>query len=158
MKTLINIDTSLITDYSLWENANKNNWNIASYLNQFYDVNTALAFSKFFFPDFLEKEGCIILSFRYDENSFKEWYKEFDGNIPSIERYCNIYDVADYFHINASINETDDLYQKVIDELASVIKKSWEINCKILFPDRKMIVEILREYDVTRITLYSGSN
>lgn len=151
MKTLIDINKDLLDDYSLWENANKDNWSIAAYINQFYDINTALAFTKFFFPDFIEKEGCVILSFRYDEKVFKQWHEEFKGDISHVEKYCNLYDVADFFHINSSKSVSDE----VVEELAKALKKSWEINCKLLFPNRDMMVDVFKEYEVTRITLYS---
>jgi hypothetical protein len=155
MKTLIDIDKTILNDYLLWENGNKNNWDITSYLNEFYDINAALAFSKLFFPDFIEKKDCIILGFRYDEKIFKQWYDNFNGDISSVERYCNLYDVADYFHINSPQYASDELYQKAIDELAKALKASWEANCKLLFPDKKVVAEVFSEYDVTRITLYT---
>ena len=48
--TLINIEFELLLEFKKWEMANPNNWTIGSYLNNFYDINTALAFSKLYFP------------------------------------------------------------------------------------------------------------
>lgn len=61
----------------------------------------------------------------------------------------------DYFSLNRNPDEQLDFYNKQVDEFGSVLKKSWEINCQLLFPDRKMAVEVYDEYDSTRITLYS---
>jgi hypothetical protein len=155
MKSLINFDKNILKEYALWENTNKENWNITSYLNQFYDVNAALAFSKLYFPDFIEERGCIILGFRYNQDVFNQWYEEFKGEAASVERYCNLYEVADYFHINASEYGSEEIYKKSIEIFSNVLKTSWEVNCKILFPKRQIKVEELEEYGVKRITLYT---
>lgn len=155
MRTLIELDKTVLLNYNLWQMKNESNWNITSYLNQFYDVNAALAFSKLFFPDFIEKENCVILSFRYDEKIFQQWYEEFDGHVSSVEKYCNLYDVSDYFHINISNYDTDELYERAINELAKALKKSWEANCSLLFPNRSFLANVYEEFGVTKITLHT---
>lgn len=153
-KSLLDIDLNVLKDYSSFEALNKDNWDITSYLNLNYDMNAAIAFSKLYFPDFIEKEGCIILSHRYDEQTFKEWYLHFNGDKKAIESICNSYEIMDYFVNNRSKEEPLNIYNKALDEFAKALKKSWEINCKLLFPNNNIIVEIYDEYDTTRITLY----
>jgi len=154
MATLIDVKLNVLNEYSEWENANKGNWTICSYLNQFYDTNAALAFTKFFFPTFIEKKGCIIIDFRYDETIFNQWYDKFNGDISLVEKFCNLYDVADYFHINQVSTEQQELQ---IEELTKVLIKAWKVNCNLLFPDREMIVERFTEYGETYIVVYSKS-
>ena len=84
-----------------------------------------------------------------------DWHKHFNGNTSEIERICNRYEVMDYFHLNRPIDESPELYNMLIDEFAKVLKKSWEINCKLLFPNKKFVVDVFDEYDSTRITLYT---
>jgi len=155
MKTLINFDKNLLREYSLWEKANENNWEITSYLNQFYDINAALAFTKLYFPDFIEERGCIILGFRYDEKTFNQWYEEFKGEIAPTETYCNLYDVADYFHINVAGYESEESYLEALEAFGNALKTSWELNCKVLFPEREMEVELVGDYGAKRITLHT---
>jgi len=151
MRSIVKLNTRLLFQYSDWEESNKGKWTIASYLNEFYDLNAALAFSKLFFPDFVEIDGCVILGFRYDPNIFKQWKEEFGEDLSSIERYCNMYDVQDYFHIN---HRNDEIEVSQIDELAMVLKASWEANCKLLYPSCSYKVDIFEEYGVKRITLF----
>lgn len=153
-KSLLDINLNLLKEYKEWADSNKNNWEITSYLNLKYDMNAAIAFSKLYFPDFIEKEGCIILGFRYDEEIFKEWYKHFNGDVSEVERICNRYELMDFFEINRNPDEKLDFYNLQIDEFANILKRSWEINCQLLFPDRKIVVDVYDEYDSTRITLY----
>jgi hypothetical protein len=154
MKTLLNTNKKILTEYIAWENANKGNWNILSYLNQFYDLNAAIAFSKLFFPDFIERDGCIILEIRYDEKIFNDWYKKFNGNCSKIEHQCNLYEVGDFFHINQSFS-SEEIYDESVRELSKILKKSWEINCQLLFTNKKIIVDVFDQYNRTYITLFS---
>lgn len=154
-KNLLDINPDILPEYRNIANLNPNGWDIGEYLNLKYDINAAIAFSKLYFPDFIEKEGCVILGFRYDEVSFKKWFEHFEGNVPEIERRCNSYEIMDYFGLNRNLEESLDLFNDKINEFANVLKRSWEINCQLLFPDRRIIVQVYDEYDTTRITLYS---
>jgi len=157
IKKLISITENLLPEFSELKTLNPETWDISEYLNLKYDINAAIAFSKFFFPDFIVKDGCIILGFRYSDESFKKWYKHYSGNISEIERTCNKYELKDFYNNNRNSNESLDLYNKKIDELGNVLKKSWEINCQLLFPEKKIVVDVFDEYDTTRITLYTIS-
>lgn len=154
-KKLFDINLNLLKEYNDIKKLNPDNWDIASYLNLKYDMNAAIAFSKLYFPDFIEKDGCIILGFLYDKITFNEWYERFNGDTTAIESMCNSYDVMDYFGLNRSQDESPDLFNQIIDEFAKILKKSWEANCKLLFPERKMIVEVYDQYNTTRITLFT---
>jgi hypothetical protein len=111
-----------------------------------------------YFPDFIERDGCVLSGFTYNEETFQYWYEAFKGDIPAIERKCNLYEVADYFQLNRPLNESPDFYNLAIDELGKVLKRSWEINCKILYPDKSIVVEVFDDYGTTRITLHSYGN
>lgn len=155
--SLLDVDTSILKEYQDLEALNPDKWNIGEYLNLKFDLNAAIAFSKLYFPDFVEREGCILLGFTYNEETFKQWYEIFNGDIPAIESKCNLYEIADYFLLNRPVDDSLNSYNQAIDEFSKLLKTSWEINCKILFPDRGIIVEVFDEYDTTRITLHSSS-
>ncbi len=155
IKSLLNISENLLPEFDEIKNLNPENWDIGEYLNLKYDINAAIAFSKLFYPNFIVKDGCIIIGFRYNEESFKKWYKHYNGNIREIERMCNKYELMDYFSINRKTDEALDSYNMKIDELGKVLKKSWEINCLLLFPEKKINVEVFDEFNTTRLTLYS---
>lgn len=147
MKTILNIPTNLLREYSDFEKVN-NNWNILSYLNYNYDINAALSFSKLFFPDFIESKGCVVLSFLYNVENFNEWFEEFNGNVSEVEKMCNLYELKDFFHINSENNED------ALQEFGKVIQKVWEINLSILFPQKKFCINVFEEYSSLFITLY----
>jgi hypothetical protein len=155
MKTLINVDSSVLIDYDEYKSVNKD-WNITSYLNTFYDLNTAIAFSKFYFPDFIEVSGCIILACRYNEEIFMNWFKELKGDIVLIEKMCNLYELKDFFHINTS-KYSEEEYDKSLNIFGVILKKSWEINLKSLYPNKTFHVQLFEEENSKFITIYSSS-
>jgi len=124
MKTLIDINTDLLRDYKEIKVLNPETWDIGEYLNLKYDMNAALAFSKLYFPDFIEKEGCIILGHRFNEEIFEQWQDHFKGDKRAIESMCNSYEVIDYFHNNKATTESLDLNNQVVDEFAKTLKKA----------------------------------
>ena len=154
MKTLLDINKNILIDYQDFDNVNEN-WNIGSYLNTFYDINSAIAFAKLYFPDFIEEKNCVILSLRYDKGIFEQWHKESKGNVSEIEKMCNLYELKDFFHINPIEFNSEEEYQKVIDVLGEVLKKSWDINLKLLYPNNQFKVVIFEEYESKFITFYS---
>lgn len=153
--SLLNIDLNTLIEYKELETLNKKNWEISEYLNLKFDLNTALAFSKLYFPDFIEIEGCAILGFRFDEEVFYKWKEKYLNDNSEIERACNSYEVRDYFQNNNGIFLTVEDYDKSIIEFAKALKISWEINLKNLFPLKKYVVEVFEEDGITQITLFS---
>lgn len=154
-KSLLKVNVNLLEEYNDFEKANPGNWDIASYLNVKYDMNAAIAFSKLFFPNFVLIEDCVILEFRYDEAIFRQWVEKFDRDVTNIEYICNSYDIMDFFLNNVSTDESNEIYNQRIDEFANILKTTWEINCKALFPERKMTVKVFDEYNTTRITIFT---
>ena len=148
MKTNLKIDLSILDEYDDYAKANSDNWNIQSYLNMKYDINAAIAFSKFFFPDFVEREKCIILESRYNEGIFDEWYNEFNGDIEEVEKASNFYDIKDFFNING----VGDVNQ--LEVLGIILKSILEINLKNLFPDKKFEIYLIENYGETSITFH----
>ena len=158
-KNIFKLNISLLSDYDEFLNANPDNWNIVSYLNLKYDTNAALAFSKFFFPDFVEKKGCVILDFLFDKNIFKDWFNSYKGDISRVEYMCNMYELKDYFHINDN-SDDDTVYWERLFALGRVMQRAWQINLKLLYPDRKFKVVLVddREMDMYYITFFSISS
>lgn len=152
MHTIIPADLNLLDDYADFHEINQN-WSILSYLNMKYDINSAIAFSKLFFPDFVVKDNCVILSFLFNSEIFEDWYSQMNGDISSIEKMCNLYEINDLFHINPT-----GANRNSIIELSRILKNAWELNLLNLFPERQMRVIIFDQYNSTFITLYTVSD
>lgn len=146
--SIINFSANVLKDYSDFEKVN-DNWNMLSYLNYNFDQNTAIAFSKLYFPDFIEYEDCVILSFLFNIENFNEWFEEFSGERRNIEKMCNLYEVKDFFHINSSEMDEDSL--KLFADILSTV---WSINLSKLYPQKKFKIDVFKEYESLYITFY----
>jgi hypothetical protein len=153
-KSLMAINTNVLIDYKQASTLNPDNWDISEYINWKYDMNAALAFSKLFFPDFIEKDGCIILSFRYNEETFETWKQHFNNDITAIETACNMYQISDYFS-NNDVYESDEHFYEAIKAFSHALKTAWQLNCKVLFPQRNIIVDVYGDREETKITLFT---
>ncbi len=151
--SIFELDKTLLQEYGAFEKVNLDNWNILSYLNMKYDLNSALAFSKLYFPDFVEINGCLILEFRFNPLVFEQWFTKYEGDVLKTEFMCNYYDLADFFHINSGDESNFELGRKDW-ELAKILQASWKITCKAVFPDKDIKVEIVEREGTPSITLY----
>ncbi len=147
MKTNVELNLDILNEYTDFEKVNSN-WNILSYLNYKYDTNCAVAFSKFFFPDFIEFKGGIFIGFLFNEKNVSQWFDEFGNDISSVEKMANLYEIKDFFHINDNENP------EIIEEFAKVLIRVWSLNLKELFPKINFQVKVFEEYDSSFITFY----
>ncbi len=148
-KSIIRVDTNLFSEFKDFETVN-DDWSIEKHLNFNYNIDDAILFSRLYFPEFIEHKKCIILKERYDKEIFEQWFDEFDGDISKIERMSNLYEVKDLFHIN-----NDNISESKINHLSLLLKKIWQINLDLLFPNRQIKVNVFKEDDDIFITLYS---
>jgi len=147
--SIIDIRTKLLPDYEDFQRVN-DDWSVEKHLNLNYDIDAAIAFSKLYFPTFITYKGCIILESRFDIMVFNDWFNEFKGDIGQVERMCNLYEVKDIFHINDS-----NITEEKIEELGNILKKSWELNTNMLYPNRDIEVFLFLEDDNLYITINS---
>jgi hypothetical protein len=147
--SIINFSENILKEYSDFEKVN-DNWNILSYLNYNFDTNAAIAFSKLYFPDFVEYEDCIILSVLFNLETFNEWFEELNGNIKEVEKMCNLYEVKDFFHINRG----DEIDEETLKIFANLLSTAWAISLNKLYPSKRFKIDTFEEYDSLYITIY----
>ncbi len=150
--SLIELDKDLLPDYNDFERAN-NDWNVEKHLNLNYDINAAIAFSKLYFPTFIEYKNCIILESRFNETIFNDWFVKFEGDLIKIEQHCNLYETKDFFHIN----DSDQSIEKN-KQLGELLKISWELSLKSLFPNRNSKVYLFEQDGNSYITISTLKN
>lgn len=140
----------IMEEFIKWKEINKSfYW--SQYVNYKYDVEAALAFAKFFAPNLIEMEGCLILEDRYDEEIYKQW-KNRNESKEIIEKMMNLYEVKDYFHINTGIYT----YEQ-IEALGNILKYYWGMKFKNDFPNRNIKVDVFEEeYQELYITIYES--
>lgn len=141
----------LIPEYVENKRINKNNFDWWSYVNLKTDLQTALGIAKFFYPEIIEIENCIILKTQFSNSRYEEWKEDCKGNKRDIEKMMNLYEVKDFFHINT---KDDGKFYEEIEALADVLKLFWSMSFKNRYPKKNIKVVTFKEYDSLFITVY----
>ncbi|GLX68013.1 hypothetical protein [Paenibacillus glycanilyticus] len=136
----------LIKEFSEFKEINPTNFTWWSFVNLKSDLQTALAFAKFFYPEIIQVNGCFLLKDKYNEQCFQDWRDACHDNKKCIEQMMNLYEVADFFHINTSFDEGEDIKGQIA-ALGDALKLFWSMSFINRFPDKNIIVEIYVEYD-----------
>lgn len=144
---------NIIGEYVEWKKANENKFSWWNYVNLKADLKTALAFAKFFSPELIQYKGCIILKDKFNKENFDLWQAECNFQKTDIEKIVNLYEVADFFHINTG---ADDNYNEQLYALGQVLKYYWSISFKEQFPNNNIVVEVFTEFDDIFITVYEN--
>jgi hypothetical protein len=139
-------EDELVKEFMEWKNANSNTFTWWNFVNMKADLQTALGFAKFFYPEIIEIDGCFILKDKYDKRIFDAWKAECNDDKTCIEKMMNLYEVADFFHMNTTFDKEED-EEEQIKALGNVLKLFWSMSFKERFPDRKIFVDVFEEYD-----------
>jgi hypothetical protein len=123
---------SWIPDFDTW-----------SYLNLRADADLAAAFTKLFWPDFVEVEGCVLLKRAYSPESFQEWMERFQGDERRVEATMNHVHIWDVFIASFDRQKyPDELYEY----LANALIFGWKQALSLAFPDKRFVFTLRHGY------------
>ncbi len=114
------LDPSILPIFQKYKEENKS-WirdvDFWSYLNLRADYDLAAVFSKLFWPDFIEVDGCVLLAQCYDPENFREWGKRLHGNKSAVEGMVNHVHIGDLF-LNSpkELKESEQLYEYLANQ------------------------------------------
>lgn len=131
------LNTSLLPDYSLLRSQADWDYSLINYIESRGSVELAVAFSKLFWPDFLERDGCIIRADGFVEANFAAWQQRLNGDCAAIERVMNLLHVGDLVP-----SDTSDLDPAVRRVLGQTLVEMWAARVGSLFPDRQFVVQL----------------
>ncbi|MBB4823293.1 hypothetical protein HNO89_000513 [Sporosarcina luteola] len=114
-----------------------------SYVNMKADLNTALGFAKFFYPDIVEVEGYFLLKDKFSARNLSLWKTDCQHQKAEVEKMMNLYQVRDFFHLNAEDENVEDQ----IAALGKVLQTFWTLSFASRFPDRAISVPLWEESD-----------
>lgn len=97
----------------------------------------ALAFSSFFWPEFVEVEDCVLLGERYSPSRFQDWWKELGGDRSRIEEVVNHVHLWDLFNL-----DEESLPDEAIRDLAVVLASTWRCALQYRFPRKTFEVRV----------------
>ncbi|WP_054949572.1 hypothetical protein [Numidum massiliense] len=144
----------LIKEFVDWKNANPQGFNWWNYVNIKADLQTALAFARFFYPDIIEIDGLFLLKDKFSQKNYESWRNECKGDKKCIEKMMNLYQVDDFFHINT---DDDGNIEEQVRVLGNILKTFWSMSFKDRFPDRCIKVMVFEDGGDYFITVFEGS-
>ncbi len=96
----LELDTSILPIFQQYKQLNKSwlpSFHLWNYLNMRADLDMAAAFTKLFWPDFIEVDGCVLLKIAYSPNSFQSWVEHYHGDTRKVEAMINHVHISDLF-------------------------------------------------------------
>lgn len=133
-----NLDTNLLPIYQQYQQtlATIGIWD---YLSIRGDFDLAAAFSKLFWPDFIEVDGCVLLREQYAPQNFSDWMQHFNGNRQEVEAMIN------HFHIvHMFLNSPQDVEypDRLYDYLVNILLVTWKHALTSAFPNKQFVFTV----------------
>jgi hypothetical protein len=133
------LDTSLLPVYQKYKKENEAwipDFDMWSYLNLRGDFDLAAAFTKLFWPDFVEVDGCVLLQRSYSPATFAQWMEKLGGDRREVESVMNHVHISDLF-----LNPSRDVeYSEALFEfLAHALMRGWKSALRDAFPDKHFV-------------------
>lgn len=114
-------------------------------------LGQAIAYAELFWPTFVEHEGCILLSERFNRDNFQSWLETTHGDRKAVEAVINHTHILDLF----VRHETEPTREQVVS-LGRNLKEMWQAKVDRDFPGRNVMVifpedagEDLLGYEIT---------
>ncbi len=117
-----------------WEKPDEMDW--LSYLSFNCHPEDVLIVGKLFFPEFIERDGLIFLEIKFDEGIYSEWVARLGNDFISIQNVINHVHIYDLF-----AHCEDDVEDDVFIDICEMLKSTWEIRLKKLYPSISVCVE-----------------
>ena len=107
------------------------------------------AYRELFWPDFIERDGCVFLAF--DEARYQEWLRTLEGDRARVEAMMN------HRHIVDSLPQAvEEPSRDLVLAFGRLLREAWDAKLQRDFPDRKFVVSFpedhsddLIDYEVT---------
>lgn len=133
MSDLSDIDfAKLIPELPTWNNGA--GISVESWVGCCGNFELAIAYSRLFWPDFTEYEGCVFFS-DFSVDSYRGFMEQCKGDRRCVETAMNHRHVFDYFsHAGGSATEAQVIY------LGRMLREIWQAKLARDFPNRQFVV------------------
>lgn len=139
------LDTALLPIFQQYKQDHKSwipDFDLDSYLNLRADYDLAAAFSKLFWPDFVEMDGCIFRAPGPTVENVESWKQHFAGNRQAVEAMLNHEHIHDLF-INSA--QSMDPSPQLLQYLAQVLLICWRHALQEVFPEKQFAFSYIAE-------------
>ncbi|MCC3518720.1 hypothetical protein [Microcoleus sp. PH2017_18_LLB_O_A] len=124
----ISLNADKLIDFQQWKKANGDDFSLWDYLFGSANIEIAIAFTKLFWPDFVEHEGGIFLSEAFNSQIYEQWKIELGNDVAAIEQVMNHQHVDDILPGAQNASSDNLLY------LGQALAQMWESRLKSLYP------------------------
>jgi hypothetical protein len=107
------------------------------------DLDLAAAFTKLFWPDFIEVDGCILLKIAYSPESFQSWVEQYHGDTRRVEAMMNHIHISDLF-LNPPRDV--DFPDQLFEYLANALVFGWKQALQAAYPDKQFVFTLGHGY------------
>ena len=146
------LDTSLLRDFSAFKKSADWNYSLLNYIESRGSIELAVAFASFFWPQFVERRGCIIRAEGFSEDNFEAWWASSKGNCELAELTLN------HLHVNELIPGDSTLREPaVMRYLGTTIADCWLNRVRSLYPQRRFrswLEDVDSDGNPTELTVY----
>ena len=122
----------LIPELPLWNNSE--GIDAEGWLSCMGSYELAVAYAEFFWPQFLEHDGCVFRG-TVDEKNYQDWIEYTKGKKTSVEAVINHVHIVDIFPNAEKLPSKEQVLY-----LGRKLKAMWEAKLKQDFPDKKITV------------------
>lgn len=144
----VSLNTDQLTDFQRWKKANSDDFSLWDYLFGVSSVEVALAFTKLFWPDFVEHEGGIFLSEAFNSQIYERWKAQMGNDIAEIEKVMN------HQHIDDILPGAENVSTENLFYLGQAIAQMWESRLNLLYPHQRFQVGCNQEDHTVVVTFY----
>ncbi len=128
-------ENKIIEEYIIWQKANPKSFSWWNYVNMKSDIQIALGFAKFFYPEIIEIDNCIFIKDNFSSERYEQW-KVVCNDKKTLEKAINSYE---------------------IQALGNILKKFWTLGFNERFPDMNIVVDIIEDDESLYITVFQDS-
>jgi hypothetical protein len=125
--------SKLIPELSAWNNGA--GIDVDGWLSCKGDFELAIAFSRMFWPEFTEHDGCVLFA-GFGPTVYQEWLESCEGDRAAVEAVMNHRHLLDLFY-----HAADSATPAQLTYLGRVLKDIFTAKLQYLFPSRVFTVE-----------------
>ena len=144
----ISLQVEQLNDYQQWKKVNDENFSLWDYLFGVANVEIALAFTKLFWPDFVEHEGGIFLSEAFNREVYDRWKETLSNNPMAIEQAMN------HIHIDDLLPGSENMASENLFYLGKKLAQMWSSRLEKLYPEKEFKVACQRDDETIIVTFY----
>ncbi|MET9698578.1 hypothetical protein ABZY31_16845 [Streptomyces sp. NPDC006529] len=115
------------------------------------DLALLAAFSRIFWPRFVEVQGCVLWDRVYEESNFALWRENLSGDVRRLEATLNRVRV---WQLVESRDVDEDV--RALNYVAESIARAWRAALCVEFPGRAFDVGVVHSEDGPIVTFSSG--